>query len=225
MKFDVRFQHGCADAVIVALHLHGPDDKPEEHPFAAATIHLVGATEADASIIFAREEHTQQAAMNEVLLQLNGVLATRRTLRHAELFLQGPPAAPPQSEIKGFHVLSSLSTGSSHRLWLREATNPDDKGDGAISCMIDVLLTNPYMATICLVPTDARLVGEQPLRSLIQWLIDAVPFLADRKGVMQEMAIKAHPARYLGGADIKQQPGADQGAPGGLPEKWPGLEQ
>jgi hypothetical protein len=227
MKFDVRFLHGSADAAVTAFHLHGPEGKPEETPFATATLHLVSPTEVDASVVLAREEFATQERLNEVLLQLNGVLhsGSKRTLRHAELFVQATPPAAKEREIKGFQVLSSVNTPTSHRLWLREAAGPDDKGDAPVSCMIDILLTNPFMATLCLVPTDGRLVGEQPLRSLIHWLIDSVPFLVERKGRMQEMAIKAHPSRYLGGADIKAQPNppAASEQPGTLPDKWPGL--
>lgn len=225
MKFDVRFLHGSPDAFVAGLHMategEGGTNTIDESPFAFMTMHLVSPTQADASVVFLREEHTAAETLNEVLLQINGVMAARgkRSVRHAELFVHGAAAPAPERPIEGLSVLASVSTPTSYRLWLREAATPA-MSEPPVVAMVDVLLTNEFMATLVVVPFDARLHAEPALRSLIPWLIDAVPFLASRKNTMQELAIKAHPARYLGGADIKLK---DEPAPGQLPDKWPGM--
>ncbi|MCE7974621.1 MAG: hypothetical protein DYG92_09930 [Leptolyngbya sp. PLA1] len=218
LRFDIRFQHGSGNAALVSLHQLDDAGKPMEAVLATVCMHLIGETEIDATLIIQKEDLANQAGVNDLLLRLNSLMHGRgkRTLRHAELFVQSAPPAGPDRPIAGLHVLSNVSTPTSHRLWLREAES-QSATDGPVVALVDVVLTNQYMATLLLVPFDSRLNSEGALRSLIQWVIDAVPFLAERKSVMQEMSIKAHPCRYLGGADVRQQEPERK-----LPDAWPG---
>lgn len=218
LRFDIRFQHGSSDAALVALHELDEAGKPKEAVLATVCLHLIGDSEVDATVILQNESLANQAGVNDLLLRLNSLVHGRgkRTLRHAELFVQSTPPAGPDRQIAGLHVLSNVSTPTSHRLWLREAES-QGATDGPVVALVDVVLTNQYMATLLLVPFDSRLNSEGALRSLIQWVIDAVPFLTERKSVMQEMSIKAHPCRYMGGADIRQQEPQQK-----LPDAWPG---
>jgi hypothetical protein len=228
MDFHARFQSGCADAAVLALHPMGENDQPLEQTVATVVMHLVNASEADATIILAGEAQAKDDALNDLLTRLNtGMRARgRRTIRHAEIFVQGRTEATLTDPIRGFRILSSVETPSSYRLWLKESAGETDD-NGPVTCMVDVLLTNDYMVTLVIVPFDARQQSEEAIRALVQWLVNSLPFLASRRDMLQEFSIRAHPSRYVGGADIKINvtPASPQAAPAptDLPEQWPGL--